>query len=53
MIKNYLSTSAYVNGQRLQISSWVELKGCITLEDQKTIHEEISKKFMYVDTQNT
>jgi len=38
MIKNYLSTSAYVNGQRLQISSWVELKGCITLEDQKTIN---------------
>jgi hypothetical protein len=38
MIKNYFSTNAYVNGTRLQISSWVELKGCITLEDQKTIN---------------
>lgn len=37
MIKNYFSTSAYFSGTRMQISSWIELKGCITVEDQKTI----------------
>ena len=38
MIKNYFSTTAYTNGPRIQISSWVELKGCVTLEDQKAIN---------------
>jgi len=37
MTKNYFSTNAYVSGQRLQVSSWIELKRYITFEELNEI----------------